>query len=220
MGKDLKQRLIVDQVCYEKLLNYVKSQISGFEIKSKKESRLMNLLSVVLFFNKRFLTSYVTTLYPCVYVPSLPWNPYRPLSRTITLAHEYVHLYDRQRLGWLFNILYLSPQIFALLALGAFWNPWWLLALLFLLPLPSPGRAWLEFRGYRMTAAVQWWLAREEINTVWIENQFTGPAYYWMFPFKKFMERRIVKAIENIKSGIILPPEIFEIKLILGVRDD
>jgi hypothetical protein len=177
----------------------------------------MKFLSVVLFFNKGFLTRYITTLYPRIYVPSLPWNPNKPVSRIATLAHEYVHMYDRRRLGWIFNILYLSPQIFSLLTIGAFWNMWWLLALLFLLPLPSPGRTWLEFRGYRMTAAVQWWLTGNEVNTVWIEQQFTGSAYYWMFPFKRFMERRIVKAIENIKSDKFLPPEIFEIKTVLGV---
>ena len=202
---------------YSRLVEYVKDEISGFEIRSKKGSRLMKLLSVVLFFNKSFLTNYITTIYPRIYVPLLPWNPKRPISRISTLAHEYVHLRDRKRLGWLFNILYLSPQIFALLAFGAFWNLWWLLALGFLLPLPSPGRAWLEYRGYRMTAAVNWWLTGNRVNTVWLERQFTGSAYYWMCPFSRFIENRILNAIENIESGENLPPEILEIKLVLGV---
>ena len=202
---------------YDKLVQYVKDEISDFDIRGKNKSRLMKLLSVVLFFNKDFLTRYITTIYPRIYVPSLPWAPNRPNARISILAHEYVHLYDRKRLGWLFNVLYLSPQIFALLALGAFWNLWWLTALLFLLPLPSPGRAWLEYRGYRMTIAVNWWLTGAEPNTIWLQSKFTGPDYYWMFPFKKIVEGRILKAIENIKSGKNLPPEVFEIKLILGV---
>ncbi len=112
----------INETRYEKLVKFIKSEIPSFEIKSKKESRLMRLLSVVLFFNKSFLEKYVTTIYPRVYVPTEPWNQHKPVSRIATLAHEYVHLYDRKRLGWLFNVLYLSPQIFALLAFGAFWN--------------------------------------------------------------------------------------------------
>ncbi len=177
----------------------------------------MKLLSVVLFFNKGFMDRYVTVLYPRIYVPSLPWNPNKPLSRISTLAHEYVHMYDRKRLGWLFNIIYLSPQLFAVFALLAFWNVWWLTALLFLLPLPSPGRTWAELRGYRMTIAIHWWLTGQHVNTVRLQRQFTTSAYYWMCPFKKFIERRMLKAIENIETGNNLPPEIFEIKMRLGV---
>lgn len=202
---------------YAKLAEYVKSQIPGFEVVSKKESRLMKLLSVILFFNKVFMTRYITTIYPRIYVPELPWIPDRAVSRISVLAHEYVHMSDRKRMGWLFNILYLSPQIFALLSLLAVFNLWWLLALLFLLPIPSPGRAWLEFRGYRMSIAVNWWLTGQETNTVWVEQQFTQSAYYWMFPFKGYLESRISRAIENIKSGENLPPEISEIKEVLGV---
>ena len=202
---------------YDKLLEHVKKQIPKFEIRSKKESRLMKLLSVVLFFNPRFMTNYYTTMYPRIYVPSLPWNPNKVSSRISTLAHEYVHLSDRKRMGLAFSALYLSPQIFTLLAFGAFWNLWFLLALLFLLPLPSPGRAWLEFRGYRMTAAVHYWLHGQRVNTMWIERQFTSSSYYWMFPFKKFLSKRILKAVKDIESGENLPPEILEIKQVLEV---
>lgn len=204
---------------YKKLIKHIKIEIPGFELRSKKQSRLMKFLSVVLFFNRDFLTRYVTTLYPHIYVPSFPWHPNSPTRRIATLAHEYVHLHDRRRLGWLFDILYLSPQIFALLALGAFWNLTWLWALLFLLPLPSPGRAWLEFRAYQVTAAVYWWLNREKINTMWLTLQFTGSSYYWMFPIKGYIEKRIIKAVEDVESGRNLPPIVFEIKRVLGVKE-
>jgi len=217
MSANAASDTIDNETRYARLTEHVMSQISGFEVVGKKGSRLMRLLSVILFFNKAFMTRYITTIYPKIYVPELPWSPDRPTARIATLAHEYVHMSDRKRLGWLFNLLYLSPQIFAVLAFGAFFNLWWLLALLFLLPIPSPGRAWLEFRGYRMSMAVNWWLTGQEINTVWVENQFTASGYYWMFPFKKFLESRIASAIENIKSGENLPPEISEIKEVLGV---
>ncbi len=203
---------------YKKLIRHIKIEIPGFKIKSKKNSKLMKILSMALFFNKDFLSSYVTTLYPHIYVPKFPWKRNNPVSRIATLAHEYVHLKDRRRLGWWFNILYLSPQIFALLAIGAFWNLSWLWALLFLLPLPSPGRAWLELRAYQVTAAVYWWLAREKTNTMWLTLQFTTGSYYWMFPFRWLVEKRIVKVIEDVESGRNLPPIVFEIKRVIGVK--
>ena len=144
-------------------------------------------------------------------MPDLPWDKQPVESRIATLAHEYVHLKDRKRLGWLFNILYLSPQIFALLAIGAIWNSWWLLSLLFLLPWPSPGRAWLEARAYKVTIVLHWHLTKREISPFWIREQFTGTNYYWMWPFKKDVERRTQIAIENSKSGKFLSPEILEI---------
>ena len=195
---------------YHKLVFYIKKQIPDFRLRSKKDSTLMQLLAVVLFFNKDFSDRYVTTLYPQVYVPDLPWD--RSVeSRISILAHEYVHLKDRKRMGWLFNLLYLSPQIFSLFALGAFWNTWWLLALLFLLPLPSPGRAWLELRAYKMSIAVHWCLTGRRTNLFWIQNQFIKSNYYWMFPFKKTLERHILEAAENAELGNFLSPEISEI---------
>ena len=204
---------------FHKLIFYIRKQIPGFRLRSKVESKLMQLLSVVLFFNKRFMEDYVTTLYPMVYVPELPWDEQPVESRIITLAHEYVHLKDRKRLGWLFNILYLSPQIFALLAIGAFWNLWFLLALLFLLPLPSPGRAWLEWRGYRMSMALYWALTGQRVNIFWVREQFTSSQYYWMWPFKRSLEAHILKAAEDIESGKFLSPEIFEILEIIKKED-
>lgn len=195
---------------FHKLVFYIKKQIPKFRLRSKKDSTLMQLLAVALFFNKDFLDRYVTTMYPEVYVPDLPWD--RPIeSRISILAHEYIHLKDRKRMGWLFNILYLSPQIFSLLAIGAVWNIWWLLALLFLLPLPSPGRAWLEFRAYKVSIALHWQLTGRRINLFWLQSQFTKSNYYWMWPFKKMIERHILRAAENVESGNFLSPEISEI---------
>lgn len=197
-----------------KLVRYIEEQIPGFQLCSKKTSLLMRTLSAVLFFNKGFMTRYVTTLYPRVYVPELPWSA-SLTSQINILAHEYVHLKDRKRLGWFFNILYLSPQIFTLFAFGAFWNLWWLLALLFLLPLPSPGRAWLEWRAYKVTVAIHHHLSGDRISVFWLRNQFTGSSYYWMLPFKGLVERHILKTIENVESGKFLSPEILEILEVL-----
>jgi len=178
----------------ERLTKHFQEQIPGFEILSKKESPLIKIISKILFFNKRFLTSYVTTLYPKVYVPELPWREKDHVAAMATLAHEYVHLKDRKRMWLFFNFLYLFPQNLAPFALlGAFGNsPLWYLFLLFLLPIPSPTRTWLEFRGYRMTLAI-WshflgseWSPSRFIESI-VERNFAGSAYYWMFPFKRYM---------------------------------
>tara|TARA_Y100000296_G_C5137776_1_gene239193 strand:- start:438 stop:1103 length:666 start_codon:yes stop_codon:yes gene_type:complete len=197
----------------------IEEKIPGFEIKSKDESNLMKLLSFLLFFNKSFMKDYVTTFYPKVYVPGA-WKKQKfgkdrlDVKMTV-LAHEYVHLSDRKKMGWLFNILYLSPQIFALLAVGAFWDLRFLTALLFLLPLPSPGRAWLEYRGYCMSIAAHYWLTGSKYNIDYVVKQFTTGAYYWMFPFKSFLKKKFSVRFGEIVNEVNLTSEMKDVKNIL-----
>lgn len=207
------------------LLKHLESQIPGFDIRGKQNSLLMRVLSLLLFFNKRFMDSYVTTVYPRIYVPSW-WgkSKHRWKAEMEILAHEYVHLRDRKKLGWAFNLLYLSPQIFSLLAIGAVWNLWFLLALVFLLPWPSPGRAWLEFRGYRMSLAIKYWtLVERKVNEeklytfvekydiTWVVDQFTKSSYYFMFPFRKYLNRKFRESLREIAKDN-LSDELREIK--------
>ena len=180
------------------LEQYIKSQIPEFELKDKKESRLINFFSKILFFNKDFMTKYVTTIYPKVYVPEIPWKEDAPISATATLAHEYVHLKDRKRMGLLFNFLYLFPQNLVFFSLLGIFNPWWYLCLLCALPIPSPTRAWLEYRGYRMTLFVyEYFGAMRNIDdfTDWIAEHFTNSSYYWMFPAKSYIKNKLKKDI-------------------------
>ena len=91
----------------------------------------MKFLSCFLFFNKKFMTNYVTTSYPKVYVPELPWKPSNHVGAIATLAHEYVHLSDRKRMGWLFNLLYITPQALFVFGILSFYSLWFLLFFLF-----------------------------------------------------------------------------------------
>ena len=189
----------------------IEIKIPGFRVVKKDKSFFMKLLSFFLFFNRGFMTQYVTTIYPKVYVPSWWGKETKNKSLEIEiLAHEYIHLHDRQRLGVIFNIIYLSPQIFSLLAIGTIWNSWFLLALLFLLPWPSPGRAWLEFRGYKTSLLMKYWIlsslspGKERIIWHYINNealewtldQFTGSNYYFMFPFRSFLRKRFINELK------------------------
>lgn len=199
-----------------KLLIHIKKNIDGFEVVKKQESSLMRFLEKVLFFNKAFMKRYITTIYPKVYVPEERFHNIGSISYISTMAHEYVHLKDEKKMGLLFKFLYLSPQIFSLFALLSLWNPWFLLSLLFLLPWPSPGRMWLEFRGYRMSLAVHHWLdtADEQIFIDHYVTHFTSSNYYWMFPFKKFMLNKFHAELSKLQRDE-LASELFEIKIVL-----
>ena len=183
------------------LEDFIKINIPGSEIRSKKQSTMMKILSKLMFFNKRFMTGYVTTWYPHIYVPKLPWRVHNDAPAIATLAHEWVHLYDRKRLGWLFNFLYIMPQCFFIFGLLAFWSPWFLLFFLFLLPIPSPGRAWAEFRGYRMSIAVYYWLSGQKVDLKWIVDQFVSSNYYFMWPFRGYLMKKFQKEFEKIKNN-------------------
>tara|TARA_B100000029_G_C17570168_1_gene956335 strand:+ start:1203 stop:1871 length:669 start_codon:yes stop_codon:yes gene_type:complete len=200
---------------YDSLLKQISKDLPRFEVKSKRDSLLFKILPYITFYNREISTRYITTLYPYVYVPSIPWNPDLPLSRLAIMAHEYVHLMDRKRLGPIFNFLYLSPQILSLLAINAtFFSNWFLLFLLFLLPIPSPGRAWLEYRGYRMTLAVWFWTTGKVPEADLVLKHFTGSGYYWMWPFEKMLKRKFERDIARIQLGIV-PEELLKVKKIL-----
>jgi hypothetical protein len=191
-----------------KLENMILDDIPNFEIVSKTTSFLMKVLSIILFFNRSFMTSYISVIYPRMYVPKLPWKENDHYSAILVLAHEWVHLSDRKRFGLLFDIGYLFPQCLAFLSLLApFLSVWWFLCLLFLLPIPSPTRAWLEFRGYSMTMACKWWLTGNEINYYWIERQFVGQWYYFMWPFKGIVRKMLEKQMEKIKNDDLSPEQ-------------
>ena len=200
------------------LFKHIEDEIPGFCIKRKDRSWLMAILSKILFFNKGFMRKYVTTIYPAVYVPKF-WGKHRKLQLTEMeiLAHEFVHLRDRKKLKWLFSIGYLTPQIFSLLAFGALWNPWYLLSLLFLLPWPSPLRAWAEFRAYRMSIAFYYWAENKNCDIDWVTRQFTSSNYYYMFPFENYIKKKLSLEFKKIVKDDI-PNDMLKIKNIIKKR--
>jgi len=187
------------------LKRHIAKNIPGFEIKAKNKSKFIKFLSFLLFFNKGFMTNYITTLYPRIFVPDDTWEKRNPLSAVMVYAHEYVHLKDRHLMGWGFNYLYLTPQLYSLFALLAiFASNWWLLSLLFLLPIPSPGRMWLELRGYTMTMAVAHWYGYTVVPNHYIKY-FTKSGYYWMFPSDRIMEWLLWREFEKIRDNNLSP---------------
>ena len=198
------------------ILSAIEYEFPDFNIVDKRKSKLMRALSKVLFFNKNFMTRYITVIGNTVYIPTKDWvkeDAYRALS---VFCHEWVHMKDNRRLGPLFKLLYLSPQIFSFLAVLGFWNPLWLLFLICLLPVPSPTRSELEMRGYAVTMAVNWWLLEIKPNYEWYSKQFTSSAYYWMDPFKKDILKDLKKEFERIQKQELRDHEKQILEILIG----
>lgn len=173
-------------------VKYLEEKVSGFDIKNKEDSRFQRFLGKIVFYVKYM--SIWTTLYPKV------WKPKDAALRLDVLQHEGVHLLDGQTLfgllpakpvlKWLnvvlFSISYGFPQIFAVLAVFAILNLWWLLALLLLLPLPAPFRMIAEIRAYRRSRE----LGRAVEPMV---KNFADSSYWFMWPFKKHVRKLMMK---------------------------
>ena len=206
------------QLTREHLEASIKKEFPDFELIDKRNSLFMKLLSKVLFFNKKFMSSYITVIGSKVYVPSLPWKSDNPYGACEVLSHEWVHMKDGKRLGIWFKLLYLFPQILAPLALIGFLNPWFFLFALCLLPFPALWRAKFELRGYTISMAVRYWILKKEPNYDFFVKQFTGPNYYFMYPFKEGVRRRLEEEFYRIE-GDTLDPHEEHIKNVLLRRD-
>ena len=181
----------------------------NFQIRNKaKPDGLYSIVSkVVGLFNKTVDTHYITVIngqcwFPAKYFNEAGTEMLDGTIRTIDiLAHEVVHEYDRARLGTVpFTLMYLFPQIlavFSLLSILAFWNTTWLVCLLFALflaPLPAPGRAWIEIRGYKTIMSLGTLNAWDPalLSYSIIKNNFTSANYYFMMPFFDWTSKRLL----------------------------
>lgn len=201
-----------DKLLLRKLEEAIKPHAPKFEVKFKDESKFMKLLDKILFFNKTFMTGYITTIGQKVYWPTRSRYEDNPRASFDTLAHEFVHIMDSVNKPARFPLGYLFPQILAapgllfalllplwitLMALSVM-SPWWLFMLLFLgfmAPIPSPGRKRAEIRGYGMSFLVRMW-RYNRVSSWKFERSvtaFTGPNYYWMWPFDKQVREELTK---------------------------
>ena len=186
----------------------------GLELKSR--SRLHRLIGWVLarLGNPAYMEHVWTTVGHTVWRPrAVEAGPV--FSEAEVLLHEGVHVLQARRLtapG--VAALYLLPQLLALpaLALALLVSPWWLLGLLCLAPLPALGRAWLEWEAYKVSVAVDAWLGPPPAwaHKAWIEGyvrKFTGPMYWFMWPFQRHLEKHFsAYANDLIQGNIQLTP--------------
>lgn len=141
----------------DNLSQIAKNNSLNVNIKYKNESLFMKFLSFLLFFNKKFMTEYTTTINSTIYFPSRDFVNNNYITSATIFLHELVHVLDARSYNFIiFSFLYLSPQILGIIFLPlSFINIWVALAfLLFLLPIPSFFRMKFEKRAYLVSLYV------------------------------------------------------------------
>ena len=54
---------------------------------------------------------------------------------------------------------------------------------------------------------VSWWLLDRRPDFDFYAKQFTGPNYYYMYPFKDYMKERLEEEFERIRADRLEPHE-------------
>ena len=164
------------------------------------------------------LPDFTTTIGQTIYFPNRERVEDSEMQYIAILAHEYVHASDaRDITSVLFGFLYLLPLTlspFMLLFLLIHWGLAMILFLLCLAPMPAYFRKHYELRGYTMSLFMRNEIMKEnnvskEARRAALEQvserynaQFTGPNYYFMWPFG--VEEDLAERIDLVMSGDIL----------------
>ena len=191
----------------DNFLKEIKVHCPDFELRGKDKSLFIRFLGALLFFNPKFMTSFTTTIGSKVYFPKSTALEDKPVATCITLLHEIVHILDGKKYGKItFSLLYMFPQILALLTLPAlfFFGYWGLLFLLFLLPLPAYFRMKFERRAYLTELYVAQKLTDRlqvtidlDVHAGLVKKNFNCSSYYWMWVFPLDFN----ESCEKIKQG-------------------
>lgn len=205
----------MSNIRFSKLENTIKEKYPKFKIKFKNESALMKTIGNLMFFNKSFMTNYTTTIGQTVYFSDRAKFETNPDAYFETLAHEYVHVFDYAKHPVLFTLKYLFPQLLALpsllfiafsvilipLMIFSIISLWWMLLLcplIFLAPIPSPGRTEAELRGFGMSLKVRKWeniFSESAFN--FYTDAFTTSAYYFMCPNRAHVISELRKYVDT-----------------------
>jgi hypothetical protein len=167
----------------------LREELPGVRVVSKAGDPLSLLIdralrAITLGGQRRYLDGYTTVLGRTIYVPTT-WGARSDVERLITLRHEAVHLRQFARHGrLLMSFLYLVPILPFGLALG---------------------RARLEWEAYRETLRATAELeglaaARDPRLRAHIVQQFTSPAYGFMWPFPWQVRRWIDGALAELET--------------------
>jgi hypothetical protein len=175
---------------YARLVDDLRAEIPGFRIVRKDQSalhRAIHKFLVIVTFGKMtsYLDSYQTTIGKTVYVTA-DWDQTDPDQRYVTLRHEAIHLRQFRRFTLPgMALLY----VFLPLPLGLAWF-----------------RAYFEKEAYAesIRAAAEVWGRNYPKGTYYRERiieQFVGPSYGWMWPFRKSMERWYDQVLATVDRG-------------------
>jgi hypothetical protein len=176
---------------YEALLVDIVREFPGFTIEEKQDSAYMKFLDVLLRIitlnmMRNFMTYYFTIVDETLYVPAEKWEKLSIASRIGLLRHERVHMRQRRRYGKLwYKLLFLllpAPTIFAYYRMKFEWEAYM-----------ESVRAMAELRGDEVAYSTE--------NRDWVIKQFTSPAYFWMWPWKKSLRRRWDESIDVMRKA-------------------
>lgn len=163
---------------YDALVAALRAEFPRFRIVRKDRSVLHRaihraLIVLTLGRMRSYLDSFQTTIGATVYVTP-DWDDWDPERRYVTLRHEAIHLRQFRRFTLPgMTVLYL------------------------LVPLPM-GLAWFRARFEKeayaesIRAAAEVWgpaFPARAAYRDYVLTQFTGPAYGWMWPFRRGLER-------------------------------
>jgi len=203
MGKDSDFLQISDRQAKRRIMALLRKH--GAVIRYKDESRFMRCLGKLMFFAPRFSKHMSTVIGKTVWLPSREWARQDEMRAWIVLAHELVHVADSAKVsGLVFSLAYLFPQCLALLvplALAPGCEAmWWFLT--FLMPIPAPFRAFIEYRGYAAQLACCYWRRISLDGPISnIVKQFTGGGYFFMWPFAKTVRKKANDVRYKIVTG-------------------
>jgi hypothetical protein len=175
---------------YDQLVLALRQEFPRFQIVRKDRSVLHKAIHVALIgltFGRmrNYLDTFQTTIGSTVYVTP-DWDDWSPDRRYVTLRHEAVHLRQFRR--------FTLPGM----------------ALLYvLLPVPM-GLAW--FRAYfekeayaeSVRAAAEVWgtdYPRRTEYRQYVIDQFMGPSYGWMWPFRASLERWYDQVLATVPTS-------------------
>lgn len=174
---------------YSKLIIEIKNEFPDFEIIEKKNSTLMKVIDVALKLitfgkQKYFQTNFTTTLGNKIYVTS-NWDDYLVATKLEVLRHERIHMRQSKKYGRLFfSLLYLFvpfPVGFAYFRKKFEQEAY-----------EESLKAIYEFRGIKALESKD---LKERILT-----HFTTAQYFWMWPWRKDLEKWYDAAVEKAKS--------------------
>lgn len=173
---------------YEALLSEIKQEFLNFEILPKNKSVLMKFIDVflqIITFGQmsNFMSGFITTIGNKVYVPST-WDASPATSKIEIMRHERVHMRQSKRYGrFLFSFLYLFvpfPIVF------------------------SYFRKRFEQEAYEESLRALHQYHGEKIFTQSLRDgvirHFTTAQYFWMWPWRKDLEKWYDAAVEKVKS--------------------
>lgn len=158
---------------YEKVLVETQLEFPKFQVVQKSDSRFMKLLAFLLFFNKGFMTKFVTTIGNYMWVTP-GYDDWQDNAKAALLRHERVHLRQQKRYGMIrYALMYLLWPL-------PFWR--------------AKGRMLLEREAYTesLDAYAKYYgldfVEREDVRESMI-GHFTSAEYGWMWTKREDIEK-------------------------------